>query len=848
MTNQNTGAGNQFNIGNVQGDLNQGNTYNYNQAQIRRACPTPPPPPEHFAGRDDELNALAQKLREGKVTAIAAVQGMGGIGKTTLALQLANALYHDNSFQAVLWLTISEQPDPHTLLVGWGYKADPKFNTNNQPLEHLAGRIKDLLDDLLRECGVQRCLVVFDDVWQASQETVKLLRRASPTNSIVLMTGRDKRVLSRLGAEVIELDRLQEDKAVALLLEYLPGGDKELLAKLAEALGGYTIALKLAAYRISDNTGRQERQKRLLIQHIEDYLATLPSVKDFAELGLDLEGYDEQLSKVIERSYQALTKLEQTRFRALGVIAYNQPFDLIMLASLWQVEVDEAEKTAERFCQLALLENGNVEIKPLVPEYYQIKPEEEKEELLEGWYSQHEVIRAFARAVLHKLGKEKQYRELHHDYLAELVKKYRELPQEEWWQLALYFPHFQIAGNEIITAGEAGLEIDKLTLYGGFLHWVGWVSDTLGQKNKALEYYRQALPFRKKAKDKIGEITTLNNIGTVYSDLGEKRKALKYYKKVLPVTRNLGDKRKEAATLNNIGSIYSDLGQQRKALEYYKQTLLIIRSIEDKEGEAITLNNIGGIYSATGETILALKYFEDSLPLIRVSGNKREEARILNNIGGIYDDLQENDKALDYYEQILPFRRLVGDIKGEAATLNNIGSVYSNLGENNKALEYFEQALILTRTVEDRRGEATTLNNIGLIYNNLGETDKALEYYNQALPIHRAVGNKNMEATTLHNIGLVYDSLGKKDMALEYYDQALLLLRAVGNRSGEAITCYNIGMIHCDLGQIVEAVKNIKRCVELREQIKHPNLENDRQVLLNLQSLLANGADVNSVR
>ncbi|WP_416242438.1 tetratricopeptide repeat protein, partial [Anabaena cylindrica] len=46
------------------------------------------------------------------------------------------------------------------------------------------------------------------------------------------------------------------------------------------------------------------------------------------------------------------------------------------------------------------------------------------------------------------------------------------------------------------------------------------------------------------------------NIGKVYSDLGEKQKALEYYNQALPLSRAVGDRGEEATTLNNIGSFY----------------------------------------------------------------------------------------------------------------------------------------------------------------------------------------------------------------------------------------------------------------------------------------------------
>ena len=76
--------------------------------------------------------------------------------------------------------------------------------------------------------------------------------------------------------------------------------------------------------------------------------------------------------------------------------------------------------------------------------------------------------------------------------------------------------------------------------------------------------------------DRRGEATTLNNIGQVYSDLGENQKALQFYNQALLILRAVGDRRGEATTLHNIGQVYSDLGENQKALQFCQPSFTFI--------------------------------------------------------------------------------------------------------------------------------------------------------------------------------------------------------------------------------------------------------------------------------
>ncbi len=64
--------------------------------------------------------------------------------------------------------------------------------------------------------------------------------------------------------------------------------------------------------------------------------------------------------------------------------------------------------------------------------------------------------------------------------------------------------------------------------------------------------------------DRQGEGADLGNLGLAYSDLGQVEKAIEYYEQALVIFKKIGDRRGEGADLGNLGLAYSDLGQVRK--------------------------------------------------------------------------------------------------------------------------------------------------------------------------------------------------------------------------------------------------------------------------------------------
>ncbi len=217
---------------------------------------------------------------------------------------------------------------------------------------------------------------------------------------------------------------------------------------------------------------------------------------------------------------------------------------------------------------------------------------------------------------------------------------------------------------------------------------------------QAIPKFEQAAILYRQAGDKGLEALSLLAVGYIYNSLGEKQKALEYYDRALPLFQAVGDRRMEAATLNHIGYIYNSLGEKQKALEYYDRALPLFQAVGDRRMEAATLNHIGYIYNSLGEKQKALEYFDRALPLFQAVGDRGGEAATLNNIGGVYSSLGEKQKALEYFDRALPLFQAVGDRGGEATTLSNTASAERDLGNLQTALTNIQAAIDI---IEDLR-------------------------------------------------------------------------------------------------------------------------------------------------
>jgi tetratricopeptide (TPR) repeat protein len=141
--------------------------------------------------------------------------------------------------------------------------------------------------------------------------------------------------------------------------------------------------------------------------------------------------------------------------------------------------------------------------------------------------------------------------------------------------------------------------------------------------------------------DRSEEGADLGNLGNSYMDLGQVEKAIEYYEQALVISQKIGDRRGEGADYGNLGIAYNNLGQVEKAIEYYEQALVIAREIGDRRGEGADLGNLGVAYSDLGQVEKAIEYYEQALEIAQKIGHRYLEANEFVNIGDIFSDISE---------------------------------------------------------------------------------------------------------------------------------------------------------------------------------------------------------------
>ncbi len=197
----------------------------------------------------------------------------------------------------------------------------------------------------------------------------------------------------------------------------------------------------------------------------------------------------------------------------------------------------------------------------------------------------------------------------------------------------------------------------------------------------------------------------------------------------------LGDREGEAQALADLGAALRHVGRFDEAIEHWHRAMTVYRELGDAWGRSAAVGNLGDAYLQIGELGKAVEYTRRALAVFRLTGNSWGEGIALSNLGDAYQRLGRFDDAIDTLEQALTVLRRGSNHWVEAIALDSIGTVHSRLGRQDEAVEYYHQALGTHRDVGNRWGEGHTLSNLGDAQLAADERDSARGSWHRALEI-----------------------------------------------------------------------------------------------------------------
>ena len=695
----------------------------FSEKQIQQAEPRPtniPMQRTRFVGREKEVAAAKELLLREDVR-LFTVTGPGGIGKTRLAVEVANGL-GERFPGGIHFVPLSPVRDAGLIASAIVQTLGIREAGGQSPLEILKKNLQDSL-----RAPMLLLLDNFEHLIQASPVVAELL--ATAPNLKILVTSRA--ALHVYGEHEFpvpplalpdsksnpSLEALSKCPAIALFVQRAAAAkpDFELNAENARAvteicgrLDGLPLAIELAAARVKvlSLTSMQTR--------LESRLQLLTGG------ARDLPQRQQTLRATIDWSYDLLSAAEQKLFRRLSVFVGGCTLEGV-----------EAVCDTKGDLDLDLLDGtASMVDKSLLQQVEQANGESR--------FVMLETIREYAREKLEASKEEALTRRAHAAYCLVLAEE--EVTEQG-----------SAVGEELLE--RLGLEHDN---FGAALEWLTKTGDTdwglrLGA---ALFRFWETREYLAEGRDRLGKLLQLAGAAA-------------------PTKARL-------RALFAAGVLASEQGDYPSADALLNESLGIAHQLYDKQGVAVSLNALAVLAREQDAVAIAHSLFEESLVLWRELGDQRAVARALSNLANVVKLQDDYARAGSLHAECLSIFQGLGDRTGVAWSLNSQGDVARDQGDLEAAQTLYEQGLGIFRELGDPWGIAGTLADLGNLAREQRNFPAAGDLYRESLKIFQELEHKRGIARLLECFACLAAAQLQAERSLQLAGAAAALRRNIG--------------------------------------------------------------------
>lgn len=179
-------------------------------------------------------------------------------------------------------------------------------------------------------------------------------------------------------------------------------------------------------------------------------------------------------------------------------------------------------------------------------------------------------------------------------------------------------------------------------------------------------------------------------------------------------------------------------------------------------------------------------------------------------------------QAMVYFEQGIHLAQQIQDRELETMMINNLGVVHSIQGDFTSALQAYEQTLQLSQSLGEHNATGLALINLGEAYLALGDWAQAREYMGQALTLHHDTGYTLYEAKAWVRLGRIAQAAGNPELAYSYVEQAIDLARSAGLQMAQTEFLTDLGHVLTCLRRFTEAITAYQQALAGWQQLAAP--------------------------
>ncbi len=269
-------------------------------------------------------------------------------------------------------------------------------------------------------------------------------------------------------------------------------------------------------------------------------------------------------------------------------------------------------------------------------------------------------------------------------------------------------------------------------------------------------------------------------IGIIHRDLGNWDEAAGCFQNALAIAQKQESKRSIASCNGLLGYIERDHGNWDAAETLYQQALEVMTELNDRSGMASSWGELGNIEYLRGNWDAAETLYQQALEVMTELGDRSGMANSWGALGNIEKKRGNWDAAETLYRQVLEVMTELGDRSGMANSWGALGDIERLRGNWDVAETLYRQALELRTELGDRDRMARSYSDLGKNECDRGNLEAAEKFSKQALELAEELGMTHLVAEVNYDLARLERKRSNTELAQQHYNTAHQILQQLG--------------------------------------------------------------------
>jgi predicted ATPase len=309
---------------------------------------------------------------------------------------------------------------------------------------------------------------------------------------------------------------------------------------------------------------------------------------------------------------------------------------------------------------------------------------------------------------------------------------------------------------------------------------LGTLHRTIGEWEKALNYFEQIIPVCDEISDHYTKLKIYLEIGWVFERRNYYKEAKKYFEKSLDLAKNLNDDFIFAEVYQGLGTVHEREGDFGNALEYFTTSQNYAKENEDVVNIAKVHNAFGRIFNMQGDFEKAVDHKQKSISIFKKLNYLPELAKAYASLAVTYNDMDDVDKNIEINNKCIELADKISDLRIKGYGLSNSVNALLKTNKLKKALNYATSAHDIFRKLDDLEMVALSYMNFGLIFKQKEEWEVAIDNFKSAIELMEQLDIPYHLAECYKQFFDIYSTWGKTKKAKYYMNKANQIYNSMG--------------------------------------------------------------------